>query len=359
MTSPQVRRRSGASNRRRRPAGSQPGNSQPRPHPAAGRTRGPVDRARVGHAHVRRARPARAAACGRSPPTASPTRSPSRPRPCPTRSPVATCSAAARPARARRSRSGSPCWPGSQATGRGPAVPAGWSWCPPASSPPRSSTRSCRSPRRSGCPPTAVVGGMSFNRQSSELQRGVDVLVATPGRLADHLDQGTCVARRRHHHGDRRGRPDGRHGLPAAGPAHPRPDAVRRSAAAVLRHPRRRRPHARPALPHRSGDPLDRAADRRRRHDGAPPAARRRARQEPRRRRDRRPRGPHDHVRPHEARRRPAGQAAAPGRRRRRRAARRQGAERPQPGDRGVPRRGDSPCSSPPTSRRAASTSTT
>ena len=33
---------------------------------------------------------------------------------------------------------------------------------------------------------------MSFNRQSSELQRGVDVLVATPGRLADHLDQGTC-----------------------------------------------------------------------------------------------------------------------------------------------------------------------
>ena len=30
MTSPQVRRRSGASNRRRRPAGSQPGNSQPR-----------------------------------------------------------------------------------------------------------------------------------------------------------------------------------------------------------------------------------------------------------------------------------------------------------------------------------------
>jgi superfamily II DNA/RNA helicase len=40
---------------------------------------------------------------------------------------------------------------------------------------------------------TAVVGGMSFNRQSAELQRGVDVLVATPGRLADHLDQGTCA----------------------------------------------------------------------------------------------------------------------------------------------------------------------
>ena len=44
-----------------------------------------------------------------------------------------------------------------------------------------------------GLTATSVVGGMSFNRQSSELQRGVDVLVATPGRLADHLDQGTCA----------------------------------------------------------------------------------------------------------------------------------------------------------------------
>jgi superfamily II DNA/RNA helicase len=51
-----------------------------------------------------------------------------------------------------------------------------------------------RSPRRSGLSAAAVVGGMSFNRQSSELQRGVDVLVATPGRLADHLDQGTCAS---------------------------------------------------------------------------------------------------------------------------------------------------------------------
>jgi superfamily II DNA/RNA helicase len=34
---------------------------------------------------------------------------------------------------------------------------------------------------------------MSFHRQAGELQRGIDVLVATPGRLADHLDQGTCV----------------------------------------------------------------------------------------------------------------------------------------------------------------------
>ncbi|WP_344678842.1 DEAD/DEAH box helicase, partial [Saccharopolyspora taberi] len=38
-----------------------------------------------------------------------------------------------------------------------------------------------------------VVGGMSFTRQADTLRRGVDVLVATPGRLADHVRQGTCV----------------------------------------------------------------------------------------------------------------------------------------------------------------------
>jgi superfamily II DNA/RNA helicase len=39
---------------------------------------------------------------------------------------------------------------------------------------------------------TSVVGGMSFNRQAAELQRGVDLLVATPGRLTDHTNQRTC-----------------------------------------------------------------------------------------------------------------------------------------------------------------------
>ena len=36
-----------------------------------------------------------------------------------------------------------------------------------------------------------VVGGESFNRQADELMRGVDYIVATPGRLKDHLDEGT------------------------------------------------------------------------------------------------------------------------------------------------------------------------
>ncbi len=36
-----------------------------------------------------------------------------------------------------------------------------------------------------------VVGGLSFSRQASELRRGVDLVVATPGRLTDHIQQRT------------------------------------------------------------------------------------------------------------------------------------------------------------------------
>ncbi len=38
-----------------------------------------------------------------------------------------------------------------------------------------------------------VVGGMSFGRQAEQLERGIDLLIATPGRLSDHVRQGTCV----------------------------------------------------------------------------------------------------------------------------------------------------------------------
>jgi superfamily II DNA/RNA helicase len=43
-----------------------------------------------------------------------------------------------------------------------------------------------------GLTTTYVVGGMSFNRQAAELNRGIDLLVATPGRLTDHTTQRTC-----------------------------------------------------------------------------------------------------------------------------------------------------------------------
>ena len=38
-----------------------------------------------------------------------------------------------------------------------------------------------------------VVGGASFSRQVDSLRRGVDLLIATPGRLSDHVRQGTVV----------------------------------------------------------------------------------------------------------------------------------------------------------------------
>jgi superfamily II DNA/RNA helicase len=38
-----------------------------------------------------------------------------------------------------------------------------------------------------------VVGGMPYSRQNDALRRGIDLLIATPGRLSDHVRQGTCV----------------------------------------------------------------------------------------------------------------------------------------------------------------------
>jgi ATP-dependent RNA helicase RhlE len=39
---------------------------------------------------------------------------------------------------------------------------------------------------------TVVFGGVGYGRQLDDLKRGVDILVATPGRLLDHLQRGTC-----------------------------------------------------------------------------------------------------------------------------------------------------------------------
>ena len=36
-----------------------------------------------------------------------------------------------------------------------------------------------------------VFGGVGFNPQADALRRGVDILVATPGRLLDHVEQKT------------------------------------------------------------------------------------------------------------------------------------------------------------------------
>nr|WP_245900594.1 DEAD/DEAH box helicase [Prauserella shujinwangii] len=38
-----------------------------------------------------------------------------------------------------------------------------------------------------------AVGGMAFGKQADALAKGVDLLIATPGRLSDHVRQGTCA----------------------------------------------------------------------------------------------------------------------------------------------------------------------
>src|SRR5208283_1472787 len=38
---------------------------------------------------------------------------------------------------------------------------------------------------------TVVYGGVGYGRQNDELRAGTDIVVATPGRLLDHLEQGT------------------------------------------------------------------------------------------------------------------------------------------------------------------------
>ncbi len=37
-----------------------------------------------------------------------------------------------------------------------------------------------------------IFGGVGYGNQNNALQRGVDILVATPGRLLDHIERGTC-----------------------------------------------------------------------------------------------------------------------------------------------------------------------
>ena len=46
--------------------------------------------------------------------------------------------------------------------------------------------------RRTGHRTLTVVGGLSYNPQKNALKRGVDVLVATPGRLVDLINQGAA-----------------------------------------------------------------------------------------------------------------------------------------------------------------------
>ena len=67
-----------------------------------------------------------------------------------------------------------------------------------------------------------IIGGESMSDQKDVLNRGVDVLIATPGRLLDMFDRGRHPADRHQAAGHRRSRPHAGHGL------HPRCRAHRR-----------------------------------------------------------------------------------------------------------------------------------
>ena len=38
-----------------------------------------------------------------------------------------------------------------------------------------------------------LIGGVSFTEQETKLSKGVDLLVATPGRLLDHIERGKVL----------------------------------------------------------------------------------------------------------------------------------------------------------------------
>ncbi len=163
----------------------------------------------------------------RSPPKATKPRRRSRPRPSRTCWPAATSAASPRPAPARprpsRCRS---CTisPSMRARRRGAAA-APWCSARRASSRARSPRASAPTAGTSGCRPRWCSAASPIGKQERTLARGVDILVATPGRLLDLIDRRSLSLARRRGLRPRRGRPHARHGL------HPRPAADREAAA--------------------------------------------------------------------------------------------------------------------------------
>jgi hypothetical protein len=90
--------------------------------------------------------------------------------------------------------------------------------------------------RKTGLRSATAYGGVSINPQINRFKRGLDILVACPGRLAGPpaAQNGQPVTTGSPRPG--RGRPDVRHGLFAGHSAHYREDALRAPDAPVFRH---------------------------------------------------------------------------------------------------------------------------
>ncbi len=95
-----------------------------------------------------------------------------------------------------------------------------------------------------------IYGGQPIGRQLRAFERGVDVVVATPGRALDHLGRGTLRLRRGRGRRPRRGRRDARHGLRRRHRDDPRRDPTRAADRPVLGDAApARRPDRSPAPP--------------------------------------------------------------------------------------------------------------
>jgi superfamily II DNA/RNA helicase len=86
----------------------------------------------------------------------------------------------------------------------------------------------------------SVVGGVPYGAQLKALRGPLDMLIATPGRLMDHMASGKAVLAKCRNAGARRSRPHARHGLHRRHPPHrPLPRRARRDDQRHLRRPGR------------------------------------------------------------------------------------------------------------------------
>ena len=91
-----------------------------------------------------------------------------------------------------------------------------------------------------------LIGGVSYEDQDMKITRGVDVLIATPGRLLDHFERGKLLLTGVHDAGHRRSGPHARHGVHSGHRAHLSNCCRSRGRRCSSRRPCRRRSRAWP-----------------------------------------------------------------------------------------------------------------
>ena len=66
-------------------------------------------------------------------------------------------------------------------------------WRPHANWPPKWPRISTLTPKYTRLTKALLIGGVAFGEQDKLIDRGVDVLIATPGRLLDHFERGKLL----------------------------------------------------------------------------------------------------------------------------------------------------------------------